>query len=50
MTTKKPSRELDAMSCILHAAEQGIPFDKYVDGVREYGKKRIKMIAKGWED
>ena len=47
MTTKKDSTTLDTMSCILHAAEQGVAFETYMDRVRDYGRKRIRMISKG---
>ena len=46
MTTKKDSMALDTMSCILHAAEQGESFESYMDRVRDYGRKRIHMIAR----
>ena len=47
MTTKEDSTTLDTMSCILHAAEQGVAFETYMDRVRDYGRKRIRMISKG---
>ena len=47
MTTKEDSMALDTMSCILHAAEQGVAFETYMDRVRDYGRKRIRMISKG---
>lgn len=50
MTAKKISRELDAMSCILHAAETGIPFEEYMKSVADYGRKRIRMIQKGLKE
>jgi hypothetical protein len=46
MTTKKDSMTLDTMSCILHAAEQGVPFEAYMQRVTDYGRKRIRMISK----
>lgn len=46
MTLKKDAMALDTMSCILHAAEQGVSFESYMDRVRDYGRKRIRMIAK----
>lgn len=50
MTAKKISTELDAYSCILHAAEKGIPFEVYMDHVRDYGRKRIRMISKSLKE
>lgn len=46
MTAKKDSMALDTMSCILHAAEQGVSFETYMNRVRDYGRKRIRMISK----
>jgi len=46
MTTKKDSMALDTMSCILHAAEQGVAFETYMKRVEDYGRKRIRMISK----
>ena len=46
MTSKKDSVSLDTMSCILHAAERGCGFEEYMDKVRDYGRKRIRMISK----
>ena len=46
MTTKKDSMALDTMSCILHAAEQGVAFETYMHSVTDYGRKRIRMISK----
>ena len=46
MTTKKDSMVLDTMSCILHAAEQGVAFETYMKRVSDYGRKRIRMISK----
>jgi|APCry1669189101_1035198.scaffolds.fasta_scaffold987350_1 hypothetical protein len=47
MTTKKDCVALDTMSCILHAAEQGVSFEIYMHRVTDYGRKRIRMIGKG---
>ena len=41
MTTKKDSMALDTMSCILHAAEQGVGFETYMQRVCDYGRKRV---------
>jgi len=46
MTIKKDSVELDAFSAILHAAENGVPFEQYMKRVSDYGRKRIRMISK----
>jgi hypothetical protein len=46
MTAKKDCKALDTMACILHAAEQGVGFEEYLDRVRDYGRKRIRMISK----
>ena len=46
MTAKKDSMALDTMSCILHAAEQGVAFETYMKRVSDYGRKRIRMISK----
>ena len=46
MTAKKDSMALDTMACILHAAERGVSFETYMDRVRDYGRKRIRMISK----
>lgn len=50
MTQKKNSKELDAMSCILHSAELGVPFEEYMHLVTDYGRKRILMISKGLKE
>lgn len=47
MTKKQDPKELDTMSCILHAAEAGVPFEEYMKKVTDYGRKRIRMISKG---
>ena len=46
MTIKKDSVELDAFAAILHAAENGVPFEQYMKRVSDYGRKRIRMISK----
>ena len=46
MTTKLNPVEIDAYSQIQHAAQKGEGFDKYVERVRDYGRKRIRMISK----
>jgi hypothetical protein len=50
MTAKKIPVELDAYSCILHAAECGISFEDYMHKVSDYGRKRIRMIQKGLKE
>ena len=50
MTVKKVSTELDAYSCILHAAEAGCSFEEYMNRVRDYGRKRIRMIQRGLKE
>lgn len=50
MTVKKPGKELDAMSCILHAAELGVSFEDYMHSVTDYGRKRIRMIQKNLKE
>ncbi len=47
MTTKLNPVEIDAYSLIMHAAQKGESFDKYVERVKDYGRKRIRMISKG---
>ena len=50
MTAKKISKEPDAMACILHSAESGVPFEEYMKSVADYGRKRIRMIQKGLKE
>ena len=50
MTSKQNPIEIDAYALIMHAAQKGEPFDKYVDRVKDYGKKRIRMIARGCDE
>jgi len=50
MTTKKDPMALDTMSCILHAAEQGVSFESYMKRVEDYGRKRIRMISAGLKE
>jgi hypothetical protein len=47
MTTKLDPIELDAMSCINHAAIAGVPLEHYTKRVAEYARKRVRMICKG---
>jgi hypothetical protein len=44
MTKKQIATELDAYSIILHASQNGIPLDEYIDKVRDYANKRIRML------
>lgn len=44
MTKKQVPTELDAYAVILHAAQNGIPLDEYIDKVRDYARKRIRML------
>jgi hypothetical protein len=50
MTTKQDFITLDAMACILHSAELGIPFKQYMDDVADFGRKRIRMMQKGLQE
>jgi hypothetical protein len=44
MTKKLISTELDAYAVILHAAQSGVPLDEYLDKVKDYAHKRIRML------
>lgn len=44
MTKKQIATELDAYSIILHASQSGVPLDDYIDKVRDYATKRIRML------
>lgn len=43
MTKRQIPTELDAYSIILHAAQSGVALDDYIDKVRDYAHKRIRM-------
>lgn len=47
MTTKQNPYELDAFSCIRHAAEEGVSIKEYTKRVSDYAEKRTRMISKG---
>jgi hypothetical protein len=47
MTKKLDPVEIDAMSCINHAAIAGVPLEEYTDKVARYARKRVRMICKG---
>ena len=47
MTKKLDPVELDAMSCINHAAIAGVPLEEYTKRVANYARKRVRMICKG---
>ena len=44
MTKKQIPTELDAYSIILHASQSGVPLNDYIDKVRDYANKRIRML------
>jgi hypothetical protein len=44
MTKKQIPTELDAYAIILHAAQSGVKLDDYIDKVRDYAQKRIRML------
>ena len=48
MTKKQIPTELDAYNIIQHAAQMGIPLDDYIDRVRDYANKRVRML-KVWK-
>lgn len=50
MTKKQDPVELDAMSCIYHAAVAGIPLEDYTEKVARYARKRVRMICKGLKE
>ena len=50
MTAKQDPFKVDAMNCIHHAAELGMPIDRYTAKVTDYARKRIRMISKGLSD
>jgi hypothetical protein len=47
MTAKQNPYEIDAMACIMHAAQEGVPIDTYTKRVTDYARKRIRMVAVG---
>lgn len=50
MTKKLDPVELDAMSCINHAAIAGVPLEEYTKKVASYARKRVRMICRGLND
>jgi len=47
MTRKQNPIILDTDSCILHAAQTGVPFEEYMHRVTRDGRKKINRLMEG---
>jgi hypothetical protein len=50
MTRKRNPIVLDIDSCILHAAQTGIPYEEYMKRVERDGRKKIRILIRGLQN